>query len=213
MGLYLTERLKKANMQFNCIRRSSPNSLSRSVRVPLFKISLLSKKFYASPRWFATKNQCKRIEKLQRLCLKWCYKKHEINDEDYVLYLKKSKLLPISLTVFKNELILLNKILNNELPINVLDFWTVDKGPESHRTGNKTFLRMPMKPRSKLCENFFYRVAETSNSLARSNNLPGHDPFQEPVILRKNLNLFLVGKLQTFRSSISPYSRFLSLFY
>ena len=70
-----------------------------------------------------------------------------------------------------------------------------------------------MKTRSKLCENFFYRVAEMSNSLARSNNLPGYDPFQEPVILRKNLNLFLVGKLQTFTCSISPNSPFLSSFY
>ena len=45
-----------------------------------------------------------------------------MNDEDYVLYLNKSKLLPISLTVFKNDLLLLNKILNNELPINFLIF-------------------------------------------------------------------------------------------
>ena len=52
-----------------------------------------------------------------------------MNDEDYVLYLNKNKLLPISLTLFKNDLILLNKILNNGLPVNFLDFWTIDKGP------------------------------------------------------------------------------------
>ena len=51
-----------------------------------------------------------------------------MNDKDYVLYLNKNKLLPISLTLFKNDLILLNRILNNGLPINFLDFWTIDKG-------------------------------------------------------------------------------------
>ena len=136
-----------------------------------------------------------------------------MNDEDYVLYFNKSKLLPISLTLIKNDLFLLNKILNNELPINVLDFWTIDKGPESNLTGNKTFLRMPMLTRSKLCEIFFYRVAEMSNSLARSSILPGYDPCQEPVIIRKNFNLLLVEKLQNFQYLIYPDSWFLSLFH
>ena len=78
-----------------------------------------------------------------------------MKDEDYVLYLNKSKLLPISLTLLKNDLILLFKIPKNMLPIKFFDFWTNDKGPESNRTGNKTFLRMPMITRSKLRENFF----------------------------------------------------------
>ena len=132
-----------------------------------------------------------------------------MNDEDYVLFLNKSKLLPISLTLFKNDLILLNKVLNNELLKNFFNFWTIDKGPESNRTGNKTFVRMPMITRSKLYENFVYRVAEMSISLVRSNILPGYDPFQEPVIFRKNL----VDKLQNFKYSIYPDSWFLSLFY
>ena len=136
-------------MHFNYIRSSSPNSLSSSVRVSLFKICIISITVYATPVWFATKNQCKRIEKFQRRCLKWCYKKHELNDEDYVFYLNKSKLLPISLTLFKNDLFLLNNILNNELPINFLDFLTIGKGPDLNRMGNKTFLRMPMITRSK----------------------------------------------------------------
>ena len=132
-----------------------------------------------------------------------------MNDEDYVLFLNKSKLLPISLTLFKNDLILLNKVLNNELLKIFFNFWTIDKGPESNRTGNKTFVRMPMITRSKLYENFVYRVAEMSISLVRSNILPGYDPFQEPVIFRKNL----VDKLQNFKYSIYPDSWFLSLFY
>ena len=72
-------------------------------------------------------------------------------------YLSKSKLLPISLTLIENCLILLNNILKNKLP---------------------------------------------SNTLARSNNLPGFDTFQEPVTFKKNLHLFLVDKLQTFEWSI-----------
>ena len=130
-------------------------------------------------------------------------------------------MLPISLTLFKNDLILLNNILKNELPIIFFCFWTFDMGPESKRTRNKTFLFLPMITRSKFCENFFYNFAEISNSLARSNNLPGYDPFQEPVICRKNLNLLLVDKLQTFKYLIYPdfvelldlSKRFLSLFY
>ena len=52
-----------------------------------------------------------------------------------------------------------------------------------------------------------------SNTLARSNNLPGYDPSQEPVIFRKNLNLFLVDKQQTFKYSMCSESWFLGLFY
>ena len=61
-----------------------------------------------------------------------------------------------------------------------------------------------METRSKLCEIFFYGVAEISISLARSNNLPDYDPFQEPVKFRKNLKLLFVDKLQTFKYSIRP---------
>ena len=49
---------------------------------------------------------------------------------------------------------------------------------------------------------FFHRIAEMSSTLARLNNLPGYDPFQEPVPFRKNLTLLLVDKLQTFKYSI-----------
>ena len=52
-----------------------------------------------------------------------------------------------------------------------------------------------------------------SNTLVRSNNLPGYDPFQEPVIFRKNLNLLFVDKLQTFKNSICLESWFLNSFY
>ena len=137
--------------------------------------------------------------------------KTRIDDQDYVFYLNKSKLLPISLALFENDLVLLNNILDNEWRINFLEFWTIDKGPDSNRTGNKTFLRMPMITRRKLCENFFYVVAEMSNTLARSNSLPGYDPFQEPVIFRKNLNLLLFYKLKTFKYTIQPELLVLSL--
>ena len=59
--------------------------------------------------------------------LKIVLQKHELNDENCVFYLNESKILPISLMLSKNELISLNNILNNELPINFLDFWTIDK--------------------------------------------------------------------------------------
>ena len=85
--------------------------------------------------------------------------------------------------------------------------------PRIKSNGKQDFLKIPMITRSKLRENFFYRVAEMSNTLARSNNLPSYDLFQEPVILKKNLNLSLVDKLQTFKFSIYPESWFLSLFY
>ena len=85
--------------------------------------------------------------------------------------------------------------------------------PRIKSNGKQDFLKIPMITRSKLRENFFYRVAEMSNTLARSNILAGYDLFQEPVILKKNLNLFLVDKLQTFKFSIYPESWFLSLFY
>ena len=132
-----------------------------------------------------------RNEKFSTTMHKKVLTKHELNE---------SKLLPISLTLFKNDIILLNNILNNELPINFLNFWKI--GPDSNSTGNKTFSRMPMITRSKLCKNFSYRVADVSKTLARSNNLPGYDPIQEPVIVRNNLNLLLVDKLQTFKYSI-----------
>ena len=64
------------------------------------------------------------------------------------------------------------------------------------RTGKKTFLRMLMITRSKICENFFYRISEMSNTLARSEILPGYDPFREPVIFWKHLNLSLFDKLK-----------------
>ena len=143
---------------------------------------------------------------------KWCYQKHELNDEDYAFFLNKSKLLQLSLTLFKNDLVLLNNILKNELSINFFDFWTIDNGPDSNRTGNKTFLRMPIKTRSKFCESF-HRVAETSNTFARLNSLLGYDFFQDPVIFRKNLNLSLVDKLQTYKYPIYPQLWFLSLYY
>ena len=59
---HISERLKKAKIQFNYIRRSSPNSLISSVRVSLFKKAFYQKKNCSSPVWFATKNQCKRIK-------------------------------------------------------------------------------------------------------------------------------------------------------
>ena len=80
--------------------------------------------------------------------------KSELNDEDFVFYLNKSKRLPISLTLIKNDFSLLNNILNNELPINVFDIWTNDNGPDLIGTGNKTYLRRPMITRSKFCEIF-----------------------------------------------------------
>ena len=63
------------------------------------------------------------------------------------------------------------------------------------------FLRMPMITRSKLCE-IFFTVFQKFQTVARSNNWPGYDPFQEPLICRKNLNLLLVDKLKTFKNSI-----------
>ena len=75
----------------------------------------------------------------------------------------------ISLSCFQNDLILLNYILNNNLPIKFFDFWTIDNGA-NFRTGNKTFSRLLMITKSKLSENLFYRVAEMSNTHARSNN-------------------------------------------
>ena len=112
--------------------------------------------------------------------------------------------------LFKNDLILLNNILNNKLPMNFSVFWTIDRSSDTNRTKNKMFLRMQTITRSKICEIFFHRVAEMSNNLERSTNLPGYDRFQEPVIFRKNLNLLLFDKLQTFKYSIYPESWFLS---
>ena len=118
------------------------------------------------------------------------------------MFFGKIKLVPISLKLFKNDFILLNNILNNDVPINFLNVRTIDNGPDSNRTGNKTFLTMPLITRSKLCKKIqiLYRVAEMSNTLARLNNLTGYDPFQEPVIFRKNLNLVLFDKLKIFNS-------------
>ena len=124
--------------------------------------------------------------------------------------LNKTKLLPISLIIFKNDLTLLNNILNNKLPMNFFVFRTIDRSPDTNQTENKTFLRIPTITRSKFCEIFIHRVAEMSNTLERSKNLPGYDRFQEPVIFRKNLNLLLFDKLQTFKYSIYPESWFLS---
>ena len=68
------------------------------------------------------------------------------------MFFAKSKLLQISLTLFTKDLILPNNIPNNEVPINFLNFWTIDNGPDSKRTGNKTFLRMILITRSKFCK-------------------------------------------------------------
>ena len=50
------------------------------------------------------------------------------------------------------------------------------------------------------------------NTLARLNNLPGYDPFQETVIFRKNMSLLLVDELQLFRYSIVAETWFSSFF-
>ena len=63
--------------------------------------------------------------------------------------MNKSNLLPVSLTLIENFLILLNIIPNNELPIIFVDFSTTEKGPDSNRTGHKTFLRLSMITRSR----------------------------------------------------------------
>ena len=82
------------------------------------------------------------------------------------------------------------------MPINYLDFCTIDKGPDSNQTGNKTFLRRPKITRRERFKLIFYPVAEMSSTFARSNNLPSYGLFQEPVNFTKNLNLLLVDKLQ-----------------
>ena len=119
------------------------------------------------------------IRKLSTTMLKLVLQKHELVDSDYVFYLNKSILLPFSLTLFKNDLILLN----NELAINFLDLWTIDKGHDSNRTGKKTFLRMPRIIRSKLCE-IFFTVSQKCQTLSRDRKIC------LAMILFKNLQSF-----------------------
>ena len=62
--------------------------------------------------------------------------------------------MPISLTLFENDSILLNNIFNKELLINFLDFWRIDNYPDSNRTKQYIFENANDNT-EQLCENFF----------------------------------------------------------
>ena len=76
-----------------------------NVNCVLVKSYVLSVLYYASDIWFLSKIRLQRMEKVQRVCVKWICKKWNLSDSDYVLSLIDQGLLAIGYKLALSDLL------------------------------------------------------------------------------------------------------------
>ena len=100
---------------------------------------------------------------MQRRALKWALNKKFFTDSDYNQSLIYHNLLPISLLLVRNDLLMLNKIYNCDTALKFDDYWKAFKGPRGNRSAAKQFLRTNFDWKSVKFEVFCFESCKICN--------------------------------------------------
>ncbi len=168
---------KKALGVFFMLKRSSP-SLTPPTKMKLYKSMVLPVLIYGSTCWFANVENTKNLEGVQKKCLKWIYC---TSNSNYKELLQQSQILPLSLYLQLQDLLLLSKMLRGYFEFDPTTFIHRREPSRTLRTSGDIQFEHG-KRKLQLCEqSFFYRTTVLVN------RLPKEVQFDEPVGLKKRL--------------------------
>ena len=113
---YQSAAIKGGTTKAFFLKRNVPFSTNTRVKVSY----ILSILLYASNVWFSNWPNCRKLEKIHRLALKWALNKKFFNDSDYNQSFIYNNSLPISFLLVRNDLLMLKKITTVILPISLM---------------------------------------------------------------------------------------------
>lgn len=171
---HIKEAVRKANSVLFLIKRNCSATLPVKHKLNMYKSMVIPVISYGSSVWYANKSNWKILEGVQRHATRWILGYN--NDLSYSERLLKLNLLPLSLYFQLNDVLLLQKILNNYYNIDWTHMITFSR--DSYRASRNLSRKIFELPRLKLdiCRaNFWYRTARLANILYSTTNLDVRD--------------------------------------
>ena len=140
LGIYVSDDMKwshqiktatkKALGVFFMLKRSSPEH-SAPTKLKFYKSMVLSVLIYGKTCWFANVENTKNLKRIQKKCLKWINCTSNIN---YKELLQQSRILPLSLYLQLQDLLMLSKMLSGYFDFDPSTFIHPREPPRTLRT-------------------------------------------------------------------------------
>ena len=143
------------------LERNTVEGLSTSTKLKLVKSMVLPILLYGSTVWYASKTNLRKLEQTKRTAVKWVLAYVEPN---YTVALKRLTLLPLSLYLELNDILLLSNIISNKIDFDWQPFL------KTSQRRNQLFDLTPISNDVQR-QNFWYRSAKLANLLHPMTNL------------------------------------------
>ena len=152
-NVHIQETTSNAFSALCFLKRNTVERLSTSTKLSLVKSMVLPILLYGSTVWYASTTNLRKLEQTQWKAVKWVLANDEPN---YNVALKRLNLLPLSLYLELNDILLLSNIISNKIDFD----WQPFLKPSQRR--NQLFDVMPISNDVQR-QKFWYRSAKLAN--------------------------------------------------
>ena len=159
---HIQKKLVAARKAYHFLKRSIPHSVSSSTKLMYYRLCVQSIILYGSQIWYPSINYRRKLELSNKECLFWV-----TGLQNYSQQLAASNTLPLSFYLVLNDMVFLNKAINNKYDLNLSTFICFSKRCKDLRSSKYQQL-LPVKRCRKFStrDSFFQRVCDYSNFLA-----------------------------------------------
>ena len=187
---HIQKKLVAARKAYHFLKRSIPHSVSSSTKLMYYRLCVQSIILYGSQVWYPSINYRRKLELFNKECLFWV-----TGLRNYSQQLEASNTLPISFYLVLNDMVFLNKAINNKYDLNLSTFICFSKRCKDLRRSKYQQL-LPVKRCRKFStrDSFFQRVCDYSNFLA-AKDIDIFDPTEK---FKQDLMTYLRNQVPTF---------------
>ena len=111
------KKLVAARKAYHFLKRSIPHSVSSSTKLMYYRLCVQSIILYGSQIWYPSINYRRKLEIFNKECLFWV-----TGLQNYSQQLAASNTLPLSFYLVLNDMVFLNKAINNKYDLNLSTF-------------------------------------------------------------------------------------------
>ena len=200
---HISLKLNKAMSALYTLKHALPDRSARWVKRNMYNTCVMSVLLYASPCWFASRTNLKRLERFQRKAVKWITSCSFHDDTSYSSALSSLNILPISYRLLFNDLCLLNSLITTQDSAATLCYFPASSSYDTRRTTANIFFERPVR-RAKTKQCFFVRTTSSANLLKRRFRL---DITMPRLPFRRSLRALLFSHVSSFKYSyLDTYS-------
>ena len=159
---HIQKKLVAARKAYHFLKRSIPHSVSSSTKLMYYRLCVQKNILYGSQIWYPSVNYRRKLELFNKECLFLA-----TGLRNYPQQLAALIILPISLYLSLNDMVFLNKAINNKYDLNRSTFICFSKRCKDLRSSKHQQL-LPVKRCRKFSTrvSFFQRVCDYSNFFA-----------------------------------------------